>query len=77
MEIGENTKWGMRSLNTTMCSDPCGDIASLGAIASKLREIYTLCFLMGVIDISEVQSTDYTLLPESPPTGIVSIRFRG
>ena len=39
----------MRSLNTTMCSDPCGDIASLGAIASKLGEIYTLCFLMGVI----------------------------
>ena len=37
----------MSSLNTTVCSDPCGDIASLGAIASKYWAIQTTRFSDG------------------------------
>ena len=40
----------MSFLNTTVCSDPCGDLASRQAIASKSGKIYTLCLLMGVIE---------------------------
>ena len=35
---------------TTLCSDPCGDLASHQAIASKLGFFNTLCLLMGVIN---------------------------
>ena len=37
----------MSSLNTTVCSDPCGDIASRQAIASKSRAIRTTWFSDG------------------------------